>query len=140
MEKIVFDDKTFIWKHKLNLINDKNIILNEVSNLIETASSLEKERDAYTIHITGIDFMGNIGSGRISGSTGGSGGGSSTSGSPFQEFVVVSKTGIIYKSFANMKSILNENTSKYLLSGIEISFDIATNLTKSILIISLCNI
>jgi hypothetical protein len=60
MEKIIFDDKTFIWKHKLNLINDKETILNEVVNLIESSNSSEKERDAYTIHITGVDFIGNI--------------------------------------------------------------------------------
>jgi hypothetical protein len=60
MEKIIFDSKTFVWKHKLNLFNDKEIILNEVLNLIEASSSSERERDAYTIHMTGVDFIGNI--------------------------------------------------------------------------------
>ena len=60
MEKIIFDDKTFIWKHKLNLFNDKETILNEVSNLIESSSNTEKERDAYTVHTIGFDFVGNI--------------------------------------------------------------------------------
>jgi hypothetical protein len=60
MEKIIFDNKTFIWKHKLNLFNDKETILSEVFNLIESSSSSEKERDAYTIHMTGVDFIGNI--------------------------------------------------------------------------------
>ena len=60
MEKIIFDDKTFIWKDKLNLFNDKETILNEVFNLIKLSSNTEKERDAYTIHFAGFDFMGNI--------------------------------------------------------------------------------
>lgn len=60
MEKIIFDSKTFIWKHKLNLLEDKAAILNEVFNLIESSSTSERERDAYTIHMTGIDFVGNI--------------------------------------------------------------------------------
>ena len=60
MENIIFDDNTFIWKHKLNLFNDKETILTEIFNLIESSSDLEKERDAYTIHTAGVDFIGNI--------------------------------------------------------------------------------
>ena len=60
MEKIIFDDKTFIWKDKLNLFNDKEAILNEVFNLIKLSSNVEKERDAYAIYLNGFDFMGNI--------------------------------------------------------------------------------
>lgn len=60
MEKIIFDDKTFIWKQKLNFFNYKDIILKEVFNLIELSSDLERERDAYTIHMVNIDFMGKI--------------------------------------------------------------------------------
>ena len=60
MEKIIFDENTFIWKEKLNLVSYKDLILKEVSNLIDISSEHEKERDAYTIHMFGIDFMGNI--------------------------------------------------------------------------------
>lgn len=60
MKKIIFDDKTFIWKDKLNLFNDKESILNEVLNLIKLSSNTEKQADAYTIPTVGIDFIGNI--------------------------------------------------------------------------------
>ena len=60
IEKISFDTRTFVWKLKLNLFNYKNDILNEVMNLIDTSSFAERERDAYTVHLTGIDFIGNI--------------------------------------------------------------------------------
>jgi hypothetical protein len=60
MEKIIFDDKTFIWKDKLNLFNDKESILNEAFNLIKLSSNTDKLIDAYVINLAGSGFMGNI--------------------------------------------------------------------------------
>lgn len=36
MEKIQFDDTTFIWKDKLNLVEDKSIFLNEAYDIIKS--------------------------------------------------------------------------------------------------------
>jgi len=47
MEKIYFDDSTFIWKSKLNLIEYKDIMLNQAKYVIETSKESSKKTDAY---------------------------------------------------------------------------------------------
>ena len=47
MEKIYFDDETFIWKTKLNLSKDKNLFLNESKLIID--SNPESKTDGYGI-------------------------------------------------------------------------------------------
>jgi hypothetical protein len=62
MEKIYFDDSTFIWKGKLNFSNYKNLILTEVTNVIKNASDDNKKTDAYKYFSNDerTDFGGNI--------------------------------------------------------------------------------
>lgn len=62
MEKIYFDDTTFIWKGKLNLSSYKDIILNEANTLIESLKQVVRTdgfgyKEEWT---NNIDFNGNI--------------------------------------------------------------------------------
>jgi hypothetical protein len=43
MKKIYFDDSTFIWKSKLNLLNDKELILKEAKDVI----NINENRNVY---------------------------------------------------------------------------------------------
>lgn len=47
VEKIYFDELTFIWKGKLNLSNYRDIILRESFDIINSSSDLSKKTDAY---------------------------------------------------------------------------------------------
>ena len=61
MEKIHFDDDTFIWKTKLNMINHKSQLLKEAESLIK--SEPNNKRGAYTYipkSYLNLEFIGNI--------------------------------------------------------------------------------
>lgn len=60
MEKIYFDDSTYIWKSKLNLIEYKDIMLNEANHVIETSSDINKKSDAYVYRGNKIEFLGDL--------------------------------------------------------------------------------
>jgi hypothetical protein len=60
--KIYFDDSTFIWKSKLNLLNDKDLILKEALGVInKTTENNRNLYDAYPyIFNDNINFNGNF--------------------------------------------------------------------------------
>jgi len=61
MEKIYFDDDTYIWKCKVNKLDDKQSLLNEAYATINLSTN--NKSDAYNYKHFGIrnlDFMGNI--------------------------------------------------------------------------------
>jgi hypothetical protein len=61
MEKIYFDDTTFIWKGKLNLISDKLNLLNEANSVIESQPDVKTDGFGYKKEWTNnIDFNGNF--------------------------------------------------------------------------------
>lgn len=59
MEKIYFDDTTYIWKTKLNLIYDKQSFLKEANFLMESLSKIKTDGFAYkTEWNKNLDFVG----------------------------------------------------------------------------------
>ena len=61
MEKIYFDETTYIWKTKLNRVLDKSILLNESKLVIESASKNRTDGFGYTLEWNGnINFDGGI--------------------------------------------------------------------------------
>jgi hypothetical protein len=61
MEKIYFDDTTYIWKTKLNKISDKPQILNEARSVIESQPDIKTDGFAYKKEWNeNINFIGEI--------------------------------------------------------------------------------
>jgi hypothetical protein len=61
MEKIYFDDTTFIWKTKLNLSPDKEALLKHAYSIIEATPHNKTDSFSYKKEWTGnLDFIGNI--------------------------------------------------------------------------------
>ena len=61
MEKIFFDETTYIWKTKLNLVNDKQAFLKEANSIIESMSDNKTDGFAYKREgNTNLTFIGNI--------------------------------------------------------------------------------
>ena len=61
MEKIYFDDTTFIWKTKLNLSTDKEALLKQAYSIIEATPHNKTDSFSYKKEWTGnLDFIGNI--------------------------------------------------------------------------------
>ena len=61
MEKIYFDETTYIWKTKLNLINDKSLFLKEAYSIIESNPNNKTDGFTYTKYDKNtINFIGNI--------------------------------------------------------------------------------
>lgn len=61
IEKIYFDNTTFIWKRKLNLIDIKSNLLDESYSLIESMPENNTDGFGYTqIWNNDLNFMGNI--------------------------------------------------------------------------------
>jgi hypothetical protein len=59
MEKILFDDTTYIWKTKLNRINDKPLFLKEAYSLIESQPNTKTDGYGYKLEWNGnLDFIG----------------------------------------------------------------------------------
>jgi hypothetical protein len=59
MEKIYFDDTTYIWKTKLNLFNDKSLFLKEAYSVIDSQSNLEGDAFPYPNKWNkNLDFIG----------------------------------------------------------------------------------
>lgn len=60
MEKIYFDDDTFIWKTKLNLVEFKNEIVLEATKIIESLPNVKTDGFGYKKESKNLDFIGNI--------------------------------------------------------------------------------
>jgi hypothetical protein len=59
MEKIYFDDTTYIWKTKLNLINDKSLFLEEAYQVINSQPNVKSDGFAYKKEWNeNLDFIG----------------------------------------------------------------------------------
>jgi cupin superfamily acireductone dioxygenase involved in methionine salvage len=60
MEKIYFDESTFIWKTKLNLVNLKKEIINEAFYVIDSLPNVKTDGFGYKTETTNLDFVGDI--------------------------------------------------------------------------------
>lgn len=61
MEKIYFDDTTFLWKTKLNKLNDKPFFLKEAYSVIESQPDVKSDGFAYKKEWNqNINFIGEI--------------------------------------------------------------------------------
>lgn len=60
MEKIYFDEETYLWKGKLNLYDKKNDILNIVEEIIKNNPQVELDGYRYKEISDKVDFIGNI--------------------------------------------------------------------------------
>ena len=61
MEKIYFDDSTFIWKTKLNCIDDKSVFLKEAYSIIESQPNTKTDGFGYKKEWNqNLNFIGNI--------------------------------------------------------------------------------
>lgn len=61
MEKIYFDDDTFIWKTKLNMINHKSDILKETHSIIESQPQVKRDGYGYKQEWKqDLNFMGEV--------------------------------------------------------------------------------
>jgi hypothetical protein len=61
MEKIYFDDTTYIWKTKLNLTHNKQLFLKEADFLMESLSNVKTDGFAYkTEWKKNLDFIGKL--------------------------------------------------------------------------------
>jgi hypothetical protein len=61
MEKVYFDDTTFIWKSKLNLVEDKPILLKEAYSVIESQPDTKTDGFGYRkVWNNNINFIGDI--------------------------------------------------------------------------------
>ena len=59
MEKMFFDDSTYIWKTKLNRLNDKLVFLKEAYSVIESRPDVKTDGFAYKKEWNeNIDFIG----------------------------------------------------------------------------------
>ena len=61
MEKIFFDETTYIWKTKLNRLNDKSVFLKEAHFVIESQSDVKTDGFGYKKEWNqNLNFIGNI--------------------------------------------------------------------------------
>jgi hypothetical protein len=60
MEKIYFDETTYIWKTKLNYINNKSFLLEEAYTLINSMPGIKTDGFGYTKYDNNINFTGEI--------------------------------------------------------------------------------
>ncbi len=61
MEKIYFDDTTYIWKTKLNRVSDKQVFLKEAYTLIESMPNIKRDGFGYKKEgNTNLTFIGDI--------------------------------------------------------------------------------
>lgn len=60
MEKIYFDDETFIWKTKLNFVNFKNEFIKESNRLIESLPDVKTDGFGYKMETKNLDFVGDM--------------------------------------------------------------------------------
>ena len=61
MEKIFFDDTTYIWKTKLNRINDKSLFLEEAHQVINSLPDVKSDGFAYKLEWNeNLDFIGDF--------------------------------------------------------------------------------
>ena len=61
MEKIYFDDTTYIWKTKLNRASDKQVFLKEAYTIIESMPNIKTDGFGYKKEWNdNLDFIGNI--------------------------------------------------------------------------------
>jgi cupin superfamily acireductone dioxygenase involved in methionine salvage len=61
MEKVYFDDTTFIWKSKLNKLNDKSLFLKEAYSVIKSQLNIKTDAFEYKKEWKGsLNFNGDI--------------------------------------------------------------------------------
>lgn len=60
MEKIYFDDETFIWKTKLNRVSDKSLFLKEAYTVINSMPGVKTDGFEYMKFDKNINFIGEI--------------------------------------------------------------------------------
>jgi hypothetical protein len=60
MEKVYFDDDTFIWKTKLNRIKNKSILLKEAYDVMDSMPLLKTDGFGYKDYDKNINFIGDI--------------------------------------------------------------------------------
>jgi hypothetical protein len=60
METIYFDDTTYIWKTKLNRIDDKSLFLKEAYDVINSMPGIKTDGFGYTNYDNSINFIGEI--------------------------------------------------------------------------------
>jgi hypothetical protein len=61
MEKIYFDDETYIWKTKLNRLNNKSIILKEAYSIIESQPTNTNDGFGYKMEWNkNLNFIGEV--------------------------------------------------------------------------------
>jgi len=60
MEKIYFDENTYIWKTKLNYINDKPLFLKEAHSIIESQPHITTDGFGYKKEVEDLNFIGEI--------------------------------------------------------------------------------
>jgi hypothetical protein len=60
MEKIYFDENTYIWKTKLNRIDDKSLLLKEAYTVINSMPGIKTDGFGYTKYDNNINFIGEI--------------------------------------------------------------------------------
>ena len=65
MEKIHFDETTYIWKTKLNRINDKSLFLKEAYSVMNSMPDITTDGWEYTKYDNNINFIGDIHIGNI---------------------------------------------------------------------------
>ena len=60
MEKVYFDDDTFIWKTKLHLIEHKSALLKEAYDIIKSKPNVITDGYGYTEYNKDINFIGQV--------------------------------------------------------------------------------
>jgi hypothetical protein len=60
MEKVYFDDNTFIWKTKLHLIEHKSALLKEAYDIIKSKPNVITDGYGYTEYNKDINFIGQV--------------------------------------------------------------------------------
>jgi len=60
MEKIYFDESTFIWKTKLNLSSFKNQIISEAKDVIESLPDVKTDGFGYKKEKNNLNFIGDV--------------------------------------------------------------------------------
>lgn len=61
MEKIKYDDSTYIWKTKLNLINEKQLFLQEANSIIQSMPYVKSDSFPYKKELTdNLNLLGKI--------------------------------------------------------------------------------
>lgn len=58
IEKIIFDDETYIWKTKLDFLHKKDLIMSQVKNIIESKPQVKMDNYGYKQEFQSLSFDG----------------------------------------------------------------------------------